>query len=181
MGRLLEGFGVGIISYVVSVIKLHPWLFSAHRRFMAWELEYLWCLSCTNEKKKNKINWDINIFETKWSIPMKLFLLAKQQQWKHGLVVTPNFDLWISWQVPVYIAEISPQNMRGALGSVNQVCLYSYTHNHLIYLWDWGKRLACLCGTHWALVHYTVVCNPWYHVCLFAWLVCSLEASCSNR
>jgi SP family facilitated glucose transporter-like MFS transporter 8 len=24
MGRLLEGFGVGIISYVVSVIKLHP-------------------------------------------------------------------------------------------------------------------------------------------------------------
>jgi uncharacterized membrane protein len=52
MGRLLEGFGVGIISYVVSVIKLHPWLFSAHRRFMAWELEYLWCLSCTNEKKK---------------------------------------------------------------------------------------------------------------------------------
>ena len=29
MGRLLEGFGVGIISYVVSIIKLHPWLFSA--------------------------------------------------------------------------------------------------------------------------------------------------------
>ena len=24
MGRLLEGFGVGIISYVVSIIKLHP-------------------------------------------------------------------------------------------------------------------------------------------------------------
>jgi hypothetical protein len=24
MGRLLEGFGVGIISYVVSMIKLHP-------------------------------------------------------------------------------------------------------------------------------------------------------------
>uniref|UniRef100_A0A452ZY86 Major facilitator superfamily (MFS) profile domain-containing protein n=1 Tax=Aegilops tauschii subsp. strangulata TaxID=200361 RepID=A0A452ZY86_AEGTS len=31
----------------------------------------------------------------------------------------------ISYTVPVYIAEISPQNMRGALGSVNQVCLSS--------------------------------------------------------
>ncbi|AQK88613.1 Sugar transporter ERD6-like 6 [Zea mays] len=27
----------------------------------------------------------------------------------------------ISYVVPVYIAEISPQNMRGALGSVNQL------------------------------------------------------------
>jgi MFS transporter, SP family, ERD6-like sugar transporter len=26
MGRLLEGFGVGVISYVVSLIKLHAWL-----------------------------------------------------------------------------------------------------------------------------------------------------------
>jgi len=26
MGRLLEGFGVGVISYVVCIIKLHAWL-----------------------------------------------------------------------------------------------------------------------------------------------------------
>ncbi|THU65926.1 hypothetical protein C4D60_Mb05t08780 [Musa balbisiana] len=34
----------------------------------------------------------------------------------------------ISYTVPVYIAEISPQNLRGALGSVNQATLCDYWH-----------------------------------------------------
>jgi hypothetical protein len=41
--------------------------------------------------------------------------------------------------VPVYIAEISPQNMRGALGSVNQVTLL-----HRNNLFD-TKTIAFLC------------------------------------
>jgi len=40
---------------------------------------------------------------------------------KRTLEVWTNYKI-ICYQVPVYIAEISPQNMRGALGSVNQVC-----------------------------------------------------------
>jgi SP family facilitated glucose transporter-like MFS transporter 8 len=36
--------------------------------------------------------------------------------------VTFMIGISISWfQVPVYIAEIAPQDQRGALGSVNQV------------------------------------------------------------
>lgn len=68
MGRLLEGFGVGVISYTVTSPS-----------------------SCSLS--------NFNYFTT------------------NSTVTTYSF-----MQVPVYIAEIAPQNMRGSLGSVNQVC-----------------------------------------------------------
>lgn len=34
-----------------------------------------------------------------------------------------SFNFSVNLQVPVYIAEIAPQNLRGSLGSVNQVCM----------------------------------------------------------
>ncbi|KVH99347.1 General substrate transporter [Cynara cardunculus var. scolymus] len=70
MGRLLEGFGVGIISYTVNL------LFSD---------------VCSRKKLSEKTT-----------------------------LMEPSFIT----KVPVYIAEIAPQNMRGGLGSVNQVTLF---------------------------------------------------------
>ncbi|GMI67284.1 ERD6-like 6 [Hibiscus trionum] len=64
MGRLLEGFGVGIISYTVTSIP----------------------------------------------VLLSLVFLAMFKTAMASMV-----------QVPVYIAEIAPQNMRGSLGSVNQL------------------------------------------------------------
>lgn len=70
MGRLLDGFGVGVISYTVK-----------HRHLL-----------------------------------VLISLLIDQSTIKLTRI-TYGYDL----QVPVYIAEIAPQNMRGSLGSVNQV------------------------------------------------------------
>ena len=74
--------------------------------------------------------------------PYKVSFIWKRT-WKQGLVKTAIFYLWISWhQVPVYIAEISPQNMRGALGSVNQV--YSYSQTSCLF---WGKHFGLFMPT----------------------------------
>lgn len=70
MGRLLEGFGVGIISYTVN-----------HFFSISFQKQTLY----KNYSKSNR-----------------------------------RFFEWVT-KVPVYIAEIAPQNMRGGLGSVNQV------------------------------------------------------------
>ena len=75
MGRLLEGFGVGIISYTVT--------------------------------------WNYALF-------IKIDFLCKSN--------AESIDCVYHVQVPVYIAEIAPQNLRGGLGSVNQVGSGSVYH-----------------------------------------------------
>ncbi|XP_070023626.1 sugar transporter ERD6-like 4 [Nicotiana sylvestris] len=58
----------------------------------------------------------------------------------------------ISYVVPVYIAEISPQNMRGVLGSINNLCL------------TFGTMLAYLLGLF----------TPWRVLAILGMLPCTL-------
>ncbi|KAL6493100.1 hypothetical protein OROGR_032859 [Orobanche gracilis] len=83
----------------------------------------------------------------------------------------------ISYTVPVYIAEIAPQNLRGALGSVNQVWrMYCFTFTlHSVHLLHYKMPLNGTCFYGIALYNY------WDHAILFAGTICWLETARDSR
>jgi hypothetical protein len=98
---------------------------------MPWEYEYLCFLTCPTAIWKRSTDMSAFFRQSDPSL-WSLFLLS-EEQWKQGLVISANFGLWIlCHQVPVYVAEVSPQNMRGALGAVTTVC--SYPHASYLFI-----------------------------------------------
>lgn len=80
-------------------------------------------------------------------------------------------------QVPVYIAEIAPQSLIGALGSVNQVWrMYCFTFTlHSVHLLHYKMPLNCTCFYGVALYNY------WDHAIVFAGTICWLETALDSR
>lgn len=99
--------------------------------------------------------------------------------------VTFMIGISISWfQVPVYIAEIAPQDQRGALGSVNQVVFFIVNDNILLMLFmrSLSSDLSMLLSTsNQSIISFTALRHNWYIACLPVWHVCSLENSCCSR
>ncbi|KAF3521218.1 hypothetical protein DY000_02062391 [Brassica cretica] len=130
MGRLLEGFGVGIISYTVPVYiaeiapqNMRGGLGSVNQLSVTIGIMLAYLLGLF-------VPW--RILAVLGTLPCivlipGLFFIPESPRWLDTSFLymgrlLEGFGVGIiSYTVPVYIAEIAPQNMRGGLGSVNQL------------------------------------------------------------
>lgn len=76
--------------------------------------------------------------------------------------------------MPVYIAEIAPQNMRGSLGSVNQVGYVTL----FVVLSFYVKHMFIEQIFFFPIVAF---CNNWDYAGLLARTFCQLEIACCSR
>ncbi|KAJ8453274.1 hypothetical protein Cgig2_008158 [Carnegiea gigantea] len=91
-----------------------------------------------------------------------------------------GFSVGIISYVPVYIAEIAPQNMRGALGSVNQVWLVFHFLIHIVYgtlfLKHQSSEVVIYLYTFFGL-QLSVTTHNRNNAGVFIWAFCSVEIS----
>jgi hypothetical protein len=162
-------------SYKLSLVHVD----FVRRMFIAWCFKSL-STSLAVKCSERKINLDAYRFNSELCITNTMFFYCEIDS---CLISSYKANSWClnyeiqSYQVPVYIAEISPQNTRGALGSVNQVCLFSLVKSISSFVrqyMDWFMW-SSLC------YHYIVVCHHGYLPGICARHVCSLEVACCTR
>ena len=132
MGRLLEGFGVGIISYTVSISRLHAFLFVC-RWFMlrAWFCKVV----CCSVRGRN-INWAVSIFQTKWSFLDTMRTLKAWTSYNTQILICELCDTGTS----IHSRDISSEHERSSWrckpGVFILPCILSfcYSDTWLVYL-----------------------------------------------